>query len=201
MHDGGFRLIVNFSIDDRTDDTTHRVIALVHNEEWKGAVEKFEPTGCAMRSGRVAAHFGTCEFALADGAYELTIRLPTIRLHAQLRLVPVSTPFVVNNQPLASGARLSWLFVPRLEAHGHVWIGDTQVGLRGAPAYHDHNWGRFRWGDNFGWEWGSVLPRDRSDPWSIVCMRMTDRNVGARHDRRCTPGTKTNRSRSGATPR
>ena len=86
----------------------------------------------------------------------------------------MSTPFVVNNQPLASGARLSWLFVPRLEAHGHVRIGDTRVGLRGAPAYHDHNWGRFRWGADFGWEWGSVLPRDLSDPWTIVCMRMTD---------------------------
>src|SRR5262249_38503804 len=47
--------------------------------------------------------------------------------------------------------------------------------LRGAPAYHDHNWGSFRWGDDFGWEWGSVLPRRAQDPWTVVCMRMTDR--------------------------
>jgi hypothetical protein len=176
VHDGRFRLIVNFSIADGTDDTTHRVISLVREDEWTGAVETFEPAGCATRSGRVAARFGTCEFALRDGAYELTIRLATIGLRAHLRLVPMSTPFVVNNQPLAPGARLSWLFVPRLQAHGHVWVGDTHVSLRGAPAYHDHNWGRFHWGNNFGWEWGSVLPRDLSDPWTIVCMRMTDRN-------------------------
>jgi hypothetical protein len=175
VHAGGFRLIVNFSLDDRSDDSAYRVIALVRNEEWTGAVEEFASADCEVRSGRVAARFGSCEFALADGAYELSVWLPAIRLHAQVRLVPVSTPFVVNNQPLASGARLSWLFVPRLEAHGHVWIGNTRVGLRGAPAYHDHNWGRFRWGADFGWEWGSVLPRHLSDPWSIVCMRMTDR--------------------------
>ena len=25
---------------------------------------------------------------------------------------------------------------------------------RGATGYHDHNWGRWRWGDDVGWEWG-----------------------------------------------
>jgi hypothetical protein len=181
VHDGHFRLIVNFSLIERADDTAHRVIALVRHNEWIGTVESFDARECVTRSGRVAARYGSCEFALVEGAYELTVRLPTIGMHAQLRLVPVSTPFVVNNQPLAPGARLSWLFVPRLIALGHVWIGDRRVSLRGAPAYHDHNWGRFRWGDDFGWEWGSVLPRDLSDPWTIVCMRMTDR-----HRRRAT---------------
>ena len=118
---------------------------------------------------------GPCSLTLVDGAYELSVELPAIRVRAKLRLVPASTPFVVNNQPLAPGSRLSWLFVPRLEAHGCVWVGDTRVSLRGAPAYHDHNWGRFRWGDDFGWVWGSVLPERSTDPWTIVFMRMTDR--------------------------
>jgi hypothetical protein len=176
VHDGRFRLIVNFNLVDSGDDTTHRVIALVRHDEWSGAVETFDSAVCDTRSGRVAARFGTCEFALAEGAYDLSIRLDAIDLRAEIRFIPVSTPFVVNNQPLAPGARLSWLFVPRLVAHGHVWVGGTRVSLRGTPAYHDHNWGRFCWGDDFGWEWGSVLPRQLSDPWTIVCMRMTDRH-------------------------
>jgi hypothetical protein len=176
IHAGRFRMIINFSTVDGDDDTTYRVIALIRAETWHGTVASFDRATCTVRSGRVAAQFGSCEFALEDGVYELTVLLPDIGLRARLRLVPISTPFVVNNQPLAPGARLSWLFVPRLEAHGHVWIGDTRVSLRAAPAYHDHNWGHFRWGDDFGWEWGSVLPRDLSDPWTIVCMRMTDRN-------------------------
>jgi hypothetical protein len=57
-----------------------------------------------------------------------------------------------------------------------VLVDGHRTSLRGAPAYHDHNWGRFRWGDDFGWEWGSVLPRDLADAWTIVCMRMTDRH-------------------------
>jgi hypothetical protein len=184
VHTGRFRMIVNFSAVDVDDDTTYRVIALVRADEWQGTVASFDSATCTVRSGRVAAHFGSCEFALEDGVYELALQLPAIGLRAHLRLFPVSTPFVINNQPLAPGARLSWLFVPRLEAHGHVWIDGARVSLRAAPAYHDHNWGRFRWGDDFGWEWGSVLPRDLSDPWTIVCMRMTDR-----HRRRATRQT------------
>jgi hypothetical protein len=176
VHDRRLRLIVNFSHIDQSDDAVHRVIALVRTDEWTGAVETYDTIDCEMRSGSVAARYGPCEFALVDGAYELAITLPAIRLRAHLRLLPVSMPFVVKNQPLARGARLSWLFVPRLVAHGHIWIGDRRVSLVGAPAYHDHNWGHFRWGDDFGWEWGSVLPQDLSDPWTLVCMRMTDRS-------------------------
>ena len=179
VHNQGFRLIVNFSLTDRTgpDDTrtVPRVIALVRRGDYSGTIETFDPQDCELRTGRVAARFGPCALTLVDGAYELTVVLPTIGLRAHLRLVPCSTPFVVNNQPLVPGSRLSWLFVPRLEAHGHVWVGDTRVSLRGAPAYHDHNWGRFRWGDDFGWVWGSVLPERSTDPWTIVFMCMTDR--------------------------
>ena len=137
-------------------------------------IEEFAPEECDLRTGRVAARLGPCSLALVDGAYELTLEVPTLRLRGRVRLVPVSTPFVVNNQPLAPGSRLSWLFVPRLEAHGYVWVGATRVSLRGAPSYHDHNWGRFRWGDDFGWLWGSVLPGHPSVPWTIMLMRMTD---------------------------
>jgi hypothetical protein len=27
-----------------------------------------------------------------------------------------------------------------------------------APGYHDHNWGRWHWGQDLGWEWGCFLP-------------------------------------------
>jgi len=179
VHNQGFRLIVNFSLTDRTSPqgtrTVPRVIVLVRHGDYSGTVENFDPKDCEVRTGRVAARLGPCSLELVDGAYELVVEVPAIRLRARLRLVPASTPFVVNNQPLARGSRLSWLFVPRLEAHGHVWVGDTRVSLRAAPAYHDHNWGRFRWGDDFGWVWGSVLPECSSDPWTIVFMCMTDR--------------------------
>jgi hypothetical protein len=179
VHDPRLRLIVNFSLTDRAGphgtETVPRIIALVRHGHYTGTVETFDLTDCELRTGRVAARFGPCSFALVGGAYELTVELPTIHLRARLRLLPASTPFVVSNQPLAPRARLSWLCVPRLHAHGDVWVGENRFSLRDAPAYHDHNWGRFRWGDDFGWVWGSVLPACSTDPWTIVFMCMTDR--------------------------
>ncbi len=106
--------------------------------------------------------------------YRVLVDLPERDLRGELHLTPASRPFVVNNQPVGEG-RLSWLFVPRLQAHGWFHIDGRDHRLDGEVAYHDHNWGRFRWGDDFGWEWGSVLPASSEDPWSFVFMRMTDR--------------------------
>ena len=135
VHSERFRLIINFSLTDPTNapdtEPVPRVIALVRHDDYVGTVEAFDPSECELRTGRVAARLGPCALALVEGAYELTVDLPAIRLRGSVRLVPVSTPFVVNNQPLAPGSRLSWLFVPRLEGHGHVWVGDTRVSLRG----------------------------------------------------------------------
>ena len=58
-----------------------------------------------------------------------------------------------SRSPVAAGA--SWPSSPS----SHSSQGETlALDMRG---YHDHNWGRFRWGDDFGWIWGSVLPRVR----------------------------------------
>src|SRR5690606_5897731 len=48
----------------------------------------------------------------------------------------------------------------------------TTVPFEGAGAYHDHNWGRWYWGDEIAWDWGCLLA---SDGTSIVFARTTDR--------------------------
>ena len=70
---------------------------------------------------------------------------------------------------------MCWLFVPRLRADGWLRIGGQEHRLEGELAYHDHNWGRFWWGDDFGWTWGTFLSQGPEDPWSLVFLRMTDR--------------------------
>jgi hypothetical protein len=108
-----------------------------------------------------------------DG-YEVAIDLPSHGIRGELQFTSVSRPFVVNNQPVGDG-RMSWLFVPRLRADGWLSIGGDERRLESELAYHDHNWGRFWWGDDFGWTWGTILPQDPEDPWSMVFLQMTDR--------------------------
>ncbi len=92
----------------------------------------------------------------------------------ELHFTSVSRPFVVNNQPVGEG-RMCWLFVPRLRADGWLRIGGQEHRVESEVAYHDHNWGRFWWGDDFGWTWGTILSQRPEDPWSLVFLRMTDR--------------------------
>ena len=81
---------------------------------------------------------------------------------------------VIVDRPLPLGSGwISWYVVPRLVASGRIQVGDAVVQLDNASAYHDHNWGRWHWGDDFGWDWGSFLA---SPPGlGVVFARTTDR--------------------------
>ena len=70
---------------------------------------------------------------------------------------------------------MCWLFVPKLRADGWLRIEGQEQRIDGELAYHDHNWGRFWWGDDFGWTWGTMLSQAPENPWSLVFLQMTDR--------------------------
>jgi hypothetical protein len=62
-----------------------------------------------------------------------------------------------------------------------VEICGGHIDLSAAVAYHDHNWGRWRWGDDIGWEWGCFA--DRKHRSVFVYTQTTDRD----HRRRGRP--------------
>jgi hypothetical protein len=180
VHAPGLQLVVNFNlIDDRwgqTGEEAARLIVLARaGDESLGQVLRFPPTAVEVPVGGLDARFGQNSMRFVDGCYRLALDLPDLPLRGELALVPISMPAIANNQPLAPGRVLSWLFVPRLRASGWLQVGERRFEFTDAPAYHDHNWGHFVWGDDFSWEWGSVLPWTADNPWSVVYMRMADR--------------------------
>ncbi|KUI36165.1 hypothetical protein AU195_04760 [Mycobacterium sp. IS-1496] len=179
VHGPDLRLLVNFSLTDQTSPTrgarlAPRVIVIAHDRRWTGAVERFDASDLDVSSDLGALSLGGNRLTVRPDGYDVTIDLPAHGMHGELRLTSVSRPFVVNNQPVGDGT-MCWLFVPRLRADGWLRIGDRDHRVLAAPAYHDHNWGRFRWGGDFGWTWGTLLPTDADDPWSFVFLQMTDR--------------------------
>lgn len=90
----------------------------------------------------------------ADASAVLSDDALTLRLHAD-----ATGPAVTVEQPLPLGSGwVSWYVLPRLEiGDGQMSVGGQVVNLAGASAYHDHNWGRWHWGDDVGWDWGSFL--------------------------------------------
>lgn len=177
VHGESARVIVNFSIGDRPGPLgpAARLVVLVHHEDvWAGWAEELDYDEVDVHSGGLFASYGDNTVEYHDGGYDLHLRMADLKVHGRLRFIPVARSMIKNNQPLGSG-RFTWLFVPRLLADGHLWAGGTRFSMREALAYHDHNWGRFSWDDDFGWQWGSALSSDRDDHWSLVFWRMTDR--------------------------
>lgn len=179
IHAEDCRLLINFSLDtevapDGRIRAVPRIIVIGHDDEWHGTTERFDEADLVISADLGDLSIGDSALHIGRNGYELRIDLPQQGIKGELWFVSVSRPFVVNNQPVGSG-RMSWLFVPRLHATGWLRIGDREHRFDNDIAYHDHNWGRFWWGDDFGWEWATVLPNDPDVPWSLVFLRMTDR--------------------------
>ena len=183
IHGQSHRVIVNFSV---CDDVTvrsggperavaGRVIVLVESEPWNGAVVRVDDSEVSLSADGLHMRLGRSELRLRDGSYEVSLHLPEAGIAGRLAFLPLTHPLVAGNHGLGPSGRLSWLSIPRLAAHGWLTVGAERLSFRSELAYHDHNWGRFRWGEDFGWEWGSALPADPANPWAVVYSRTTDR--------------------------
>lgn len=74
--------------------------------------------------------------------------------------------------PLGAGW-IAWHAIPRLTVRGNATVAGRSLDLGRTVAYHDHNWGRWRWGDDLGWEWGCFVSGE--DDSTVVLGRTTDR--------------------------
>jgi hypothetical protein len=179
VHRPGLWLLVNVSLMAETNGPTPRlvprVIVIAHEERWTGAVVRFAETPEVSADLSILT-VGKNRFSLRPDGYRVVVDLADRDIAGELHLRPTERPAVVlvNNQPVGAG-RLNWLAVPRLHTDGWFRIGGREHRFTDDLAYHDHNWGRFRWGDDFGWTWASVLPTALDDPWSLVFTQMTDR--------------------------
>jgi hypothetical protein len=181
VHRPGLRLLINISlaVEARGREPGRlvpRVIVVAHDGQWTGVVERFNDGESDVSSDLTGLAVGGNRVVVSPGGYDVAIDLPDHAIRGELRLTPDGRPslVVVNNQPVGGG-RLNWLFVPRLQAEGWFSVRERHHRFAADVAYHDHNWGHFRWGDDFGWTWGSVLPSTPDDPWSFVFTCMTDR--------------------------
>lgn len=180
IHGRKVRLLINFSLNNElfgADDIrlAPRIIVIAHNEDWTGAVERFDERALNISADLGELTIGGSRMTIDPDGYRVAIDLPESGIRGELLFTSASLPFVVRNQPLGEG-RISWLFVPRLHAAGWLRIGGREHRFEDDLAYHDHNWGRFQWGDDFGWIWGTLLPAEPGNPWSMVFLQTTDRD-------------------------
>jgi hypothetical protein len=174
-HDSGTVGLMNVSLHGDPADPRSRAVgtALLHvpGEGWFGNVE---PVGFDE------ARIDTASIALEHVAIAVdadtvlaSARLPNDELELELTAT-FAGPAVTASETFPLGVGwIGWSGVPRLRPLGFARVGGSALDLRAASAYHDHNWGRWHWGDDFGWEWGCFLPPDPAP--AFVLTRVTNR--------------------------
>lgn len=183
VYGAGIDLLINFSeVDDvregRDEGVTFaRMTVLARLDRWHGGVERYEAGDVDIRGGSIRARIGGNHLAYDGGAYRLSVECRDHAIRGELGLVPLAMPAPIHNVVTGDGPPIHWVVVPRLAASGWVEVDGVRFVLDEAPAYHDHNWGHFRWGRDFAWEWGFGLPQDPDDPWSFVFARLSGRRL------------------------
>lgn len=149
-----------------------RLLAVACLDRWSGTIQSFADDEVRGQAGGLDLRLGSNELSWRDGRYRLVVG--TEALACDLRLRPLGLPSVTSSISFGAERVIHWVVIPRLEASGWVALSGQRLAIRDALAYHDHNWGNFRWGGDLSWEWGFVHPDDPRCPWSTVFVRVSD---------------------------
>jgi hypothetical protein len=175
----GVDAVVNLSLSGGTGPGAQvaRVVALARERgcRWHGEVETTLTRDVEARPGDVNLRMGSNTVRFQGGVFLVSVALRDHPFALRLSLRPRTVPLIARNDVPVGPAWVNWLVLPRLEATGTIVLGSRVYRLERAPAYHDHNWGRWRWGQDFSWQWGFGLPEDPEDPWAVVFDRTTNR--------------------------
>jgi len=159
----GVDLLINFSLGGRPglardDDRAGRVIVLARGRQWTGFVEA-TPDLDMSRDG-CRGRFGDHRVEIRGRGYRVVVDAPAHGVYVDATFRPATVPITARRQAIAPGRHLDWSLTARLAVDAHIELAGETFDLVDAVGYHDHNWGHFAWGDDFTWEWGSVLPSD-----------------------------------------
>jgi hypothetical protein len=178
-----FDLLANFSLTARRSRSggmlvSPRVTFLLRDSGggWDGDVQAFAVAQTAISEGSPNAAIGDNGAWFEDGRYRIQIKSTARKTKVALDLTPVTPPLLAHSVKLSGDDAFSWTVVPRLRADGEVVGSGIRYMVRGAPAYHDRNWGRFAWGGNYAWEWATIVPPNVDQKWCLVYSRITDRH-------------------------
>lgn len=138
----------------------------------------------------------TVRVALGEDGSDVTASAAFAGAAIRARGTAIDAP-IVAEIPLPFGRGwIAWRALPRLALDGTITLDDEAFDLARCRAvgYHDHNWGRWCWGDDAGWSWGTfpavpVTARnggigevDGMDGITVTVVHRTDR-----HHRRGDP--------------
>jgi hypothetical protein len=170
--------LVNVSLHGSPDDPSSRAVgaALLHVPDygWAGNVEVDGFDEVAIGEMSIALKNVALAVDHLSRTVSASVRFPEDPLHLDVTARHAAPAIEIDDRvPLGNGW-FSWYVIPRLTVSGRATVGDRQLDLAGASAYQDHNWGRWHWGDDLGWDWGAFMTPAPGP--AIALVRTTNRD-------------------------
>lgn len=180
VHGRDVDLVVNLSLVDeqiRGDWTeVGRTTLMCRTDRgWSGGVTRHVGADLRAVGGTMHLDLGTSRLRLEPSGVFIRVDQPEHGLRLEGMVTPQSWPMHAPDLRVAAGTAMHWVVTPRIAFSGLLTVRGTRTRLHRASGYHDHNWGSFTWGADFGWVWGYVVPDDPTCPWTAAFVQMTDR--------------------------
>jgi hypothetical protein len=174
----GLAGLVNVAVHGPAEDPRTRVVgtALMHlpGLGWAGNVEIRGLAATAVGEHLVGLRDIALALDPARGDVHASAALPLDGVAAAVTARSDSPPYAAPGRLPFGDGWLRWTATPRLRPRGRLQVFGRSIDLTDGVAYHDHNWGRWRWGDDVGWEWGCFS--SAGDGVTAVLSRTTDRD-------------------------
>jgi hypothetical protein len=176
-HDSGAVGLVNVSLHGQPGDRAARAVGTALIElpgiGWAGnldvrALDDARISTEAISLDRVAVGIDSRSALVTASA-----QLPDHGLRVTLTAA-ASGPALIVDSPIPVGQSwIGWTAWPRLTMGGEFRVGEMVLPLENGSGYADHTWGRWHWGHDMGWEWGSFL--SPGGELAVVMSLVTDR--------------------------
>ena len=176
-HRSGRIGLINTSLHGDPLDSRSRALgtALLHDPErgWFGNVEVSPISEANVSVDQIGLGGVAIAVNPAEDRLMASVALSQDLYRARVSARPAARPYRVEfPAPFGSGW-ISWSALPRLTLSGNYSLFRESHDLAGVSAYHDHNWGRWFWGEDVGWEWGAFVGEDKGPVF--VLSVVTDR--------------------------
>jgi hypothetical protein len=170
-------LLLNFAVIGNPYDIKHGIIAriaVVKNPDNKifCAIEPENIDSLKFSYLSPEIKFKGISTTFKKNTYEVFLKMDTIPVVTDLQFQISSQPLTSYTKPFGSGF-LGWTVFPRMIVNGWVTIEGKEYQIKNCYGYHDHDWGRYQWGERIGWEWG-IFAEDNESGFTLLFDRRTD---------------------------
>ncbi|WP_372571642.1 hypothetical protein [Ruegeria jejuensis] len=176
LPESGRVVLINLSLHGAPWDNRARVVgvalASAADGDWIGGVEVAAFADSTIDTQ--AIFLSTLSIAVTrDGAaLHARVARPGDGFEADIVARPLLPAAALDLTAAFGSGWIGWSAIPVLSISGTLTLDGEVIALENARGYHDHNWGRWFWGEDVAWEWGAWV---LGDDITIVAARGTDK--------------------------